>query len=297
MARPDIPSARWVGLPASWTKGRKSGQPSVIFIHTTEGGEGRTSAEDGAAYDKSRDDGTSTHLFVDPDSTTQEVEFRDEAHAARSHGNDVGIQIEVCGRAGQTTAQWHDANSTAILDRLIRACFEIRALYGKARFPLVNLTPAQLRAGEHGFAEHYDATRAWPEDGGTHSDPGPYFPWNELFAGIRELETPKGWDEMATKAEVTEAAQDGSVAAFTTAIPWTGRSGERIRALGWGNLSIAGRLDYLMELIATAEKAPGVSGAVMARIDRIETEVDSLAETLARIEAALAGLVTPPAAK
>lgn len=188
MARPDIPSAKWAGSPRSFTSGRKTGQPTVIFIHTTEGSEGRTSAEAGAAYDKSRTDGTSTHLFVDQDSIVQEVEFKDEAHAARNHGNDVGIQIEVCGKAGQTVAQWADLASVGSIGRCIQAGYEIRKLYGRARFPLVNLTPAQLKAGQHGFAEHKDATLAWPVDGGTHTDPGPNFPWAKLFSGIKALE-------------------------------------------------------------------------------------------------------------
>lgn len=188
MARPDIPSAKWVGLPRSWTSGRKTGQPSVVFIHTTDGSEGRQSAENGAAYDKTRIDGTSTHLFVDQDSIVQEVEFKDEAHTARAHGNDVGIQIEVCGLAKQTVAQWDDEASRGTIDQLIVACVEIRELYGPDRFPLVNLTPAQLKAGKPGFAEHYDATLAWPEDKGDHTDPGPNFPWDRLFDGIKEAE-------------------------------------------------------------------------------------------------------------
>lgn len=173
--------------PKSFTRGRKSGQPTVLFIHTTEGSEGRTSAEDGAAYDARRTDGTSTHFFVDQDSVVQCVLTTDEAHAARSHGNDVGIQIEVCGRAGQTPAQWGDAASSGTIEQLARLCVKLRKKY-PGRFPLVNLTPAQLRAGNHGFAEHYDATRAWPEDHGTHTDPGPAFPWAALFARIKNLE-------------------------------------------------------------------------------------------------------------
>jgi N-acetyl-anhydromuramyl-L-alanine amidase AmpD len=172
----------------SYTSGRKPGQPSVVFIHTTEGSEGTPSAENGAAYDQRRTDGTSTHFFVDQDSTIQCVLVRDEAHAARSHGNDVGIQIEVCGRAGQTAAQWADAASAGAIEQCARLIVEIRNKYGAARFPLVNLTPAQLRAGQHGFAEHLDATKAWPEDGGTHWDPGPNFPWATVFARVKKLE-------------------------------------------------------------------------------------------------------------
>lgn len=193
--------------PKSKTSGRKPGQPTVVFIHTTEGSEGPTSAEDGAAYDARRTDGTSTHFFVDQNSVIQCVLTTDEAHAARAHGNDVGIQIEVCGRAGQTAAQWADAASAATIEQLARLCVKLRAKY-PGRFPLTNLTPAQLRAGGHGFAEHLDATKAWPEDGGTHTDPGPAFPWARLFARIENLEAvdlePKGPLAMLTDAQQTQ---------------------------------------------------------------------------------------------
>lgn len=222
MANREFPQYQFV-KPRSWTAGRAPGEPSVIFIHTTEGSEGRRSAEDGASYDQRRTDGTSTHFFVDSDSVIQCVYTWDRAHAARSHGNAVGIQIEVCGRAGQTTAQWADAASLPTIENVARLCVALRKKYGKARFPLINLTPAQLRAGKHGFAEHYDATRAWPQDHGTHNDPGPNFPWKRLFTLIETMEKvanmaesendPRSWNDPTVLAinfwwsEVYRAAQ------------------------------------------------------------------------------------------
>lgn len=211
--------------PKSYTAGRKSGQPSVLFIHTTEGSEGTQSAEDGAAYDARRTDGTSTHFFVDADSVVQCVRTTDEAHAARSHGNDVGIQIEVCGTAGQSAAQWADAASAGTLEQLARLCVKLRA-QRPGRFPLVNLTPAQLAAGGRGFAEHYDATRAWPEDGGTHTDPGPNFPWARLFARITELESE---DDMPTIEQITEAAEQGFRNAMASGYVASDQAGRNVR--------------------------------------------------------------------
>lgn len=185
MARPDVPIATWVGLPKSYTPGRKSGQPSVIVIHTTEGSEGGDSAENGAAYDKRRTDGTSTHYFVDSNTIVQEVEHKDEAHAARTHGNDIGIHIEICGRAGQTDAQWNDEASADTLENVARLVVAIRK---KGSFPLTRLSPADLRAGKRGVCGHVDITKAFPEDNGTHTDPGPRFPWSWLFKRVTELE-------------------------------------------------------------------------------------------------------------
>lgn len=176
--------------PASYSRGRKAGQPSVIVIHTTEGHEEASSAEDGAANDARRTDGTSTHFFCDQNSTVQCVLTSDEAHAARAHGNDVGIQIEICGRAGQSSAQWADLASNGAIEQCAQLCVALRRRYEAARLPLVKLTSAQLRAGAHGFVGHVDVTYAWPEDHGTHTDPGPHFPWSKLFARIQQLERP-----------------------------------------------------------------------------------------------------------
>jgi len=184
----EFPQYRWV--PAkSWTNGRKSGQPSVIVIHTTEGSEGLKSAEADASYGQIRTDGTSSHFPVDQDSTVQCVRTDDEAHTAREHGNDIGIHIEVCGHAAQDLSQWSDAASAGAIEQTARLCVALRKKYGKGRFPLVRLTPAQLRAGQHGFCGHVDITHAFPEDHGDHTDPGPNFPWSKLFKRIIELET------------------------------------------------------------------------------------------------------------
>lgn len=189
MARPDIKSAKWAGPARSFTTGRiRPSLPNVIVIHTTEGGETSSSAEGEASFAKTRTDGTSAHLYIDPDSTLQCVEFKDEAHSARQRGNDIGIQIEMCGKTSQTAANWADGVSSAEIARLIQACVEIRAVYGRSRFPLVHLTSAQVAAGKSGFAGHKDITFAFPADGGDHTDPGPGFPWSALFAGISARE-------------------------------------------------------------------------------------------------------------
>lgn len=193
--------------PKSYTGGRKSGQPTVIVIHTTEGSAHGQSAEDGAAYDQRRTDGTSAHFFVDSNSVVQCVRTTDEAHTARAHGNDVGIQIEVCGKAGWSAATWSNDYGRAALEQLARLCVKLRAKY-PGRFPLRRLTPQQLRAGENGFAGHVDCTYAWPEDNGTHTDPGTNFPWSTLFARITDLEDPV--TEAEFKSWMTEWASSSA---------------------------------------------------------------------------------------
>lgn len=166
--------------PRSWTPGRPAGQPSLIVIHTTEGSEGTTSAENGAAYDASRTDGTSTHYFHDQDTTVQCVLTRDTAHTAGPTGNRRGIQHELCGRAGQSADQWNDAASAGTLDRAARQCARDVERYG---IPLVKLNPTQVANGKRGFCGHADITYAFGEV--DHTDPGPRFPWDKFLSMVR----------------------------------------------------------------------------------------------------------------
>jgi hypothetical protein len=266
-------------------------------MHTTEGSEGPTSAEDGARYNQRRTDGTSAHFFVDSNSTVQGVKTTDEAHTARRHGNDVGIQIEVCGKAGQTRAQWYDKMSAGTIEQTAQLCVALRAKYGKNHFPLINLTPAQLRAGRNGFAEHFDATKAWPEDGGTHWDPGPNFPWDKLFARIAEIES--GEDEdMPTTIKLTEGSADalgnydeGDVISFNTfanlLLIYAARVG---RSVQWGPGTTLGAIATGLDKLSTAFAAY----AVAEELDDAEVGValQELKAQAGQIQAAIAELET-----
>jgi hypothetical protein len=289
----EFPQWKWVRA-RSFTVGRKSGQPTVIFIHTTEGSEGKQSAEDGAAYDAKRTDGTSTTVFCDQDTTVHCVLTTDEAHAARSHGNDVGLHIEVCGKAGQSATQWNDTASVGTLEQVALACVAFRKKY-PGRFPLVNLTPAQLRAKKGGFAEHLDASKAWPEDGGTHWDPGPNFPWAKLFARIKQIEAPK-------ETDVQLNDKIGDVANPSRTVGDVLRDLAKLRGVLVGDpkdtanakLSTSAPLALVLalprEIAAIRAQAEGNGGnlsTVLTRLNELDTAIDAAKVELAEIKAAI----------
>lgn len=179
---PEYPDLKWV-VPKSWTNADRT-SVQLIVIHDTEGSSHAQSAEDGAAYDARRTDGTSTHYFVDNTSIVQCVRTNDRAHTARSQGNKRGIQYELCARASWTKAKWLDAAyGKPMLERAAAQCARDAKKWG---IPVRKLTPTQVAAGAKGFCGHADITKAFPEDRGSHTDPGPNFPWAEFISMVEK---------------------------------------------------------------------------------------------------------------
>jgi len=147
----------------------------MIVIHTTEGSAHGTSAEDGAAYDQRRTDGTSAHYYVDSNSVIQCVRTTDRANTARATGNARGIHYELCGRAYQI--DWSSAYAQAMLKLAARQAARDAKKHG---IPVRRLTVAQMRSGLKGFVGHIDITNAWGET--DHTDPGPKFPWSQFLS-------------------------------------------------------------------------------------------------------------------
>ena len=183
---PEYPDLAWMP-PRSWTAANRS-SVQLVVIHTTEGSAQAESAEDGAAYDQRRTDGTSTHYFHDSNSTVQCVRTADQAHAARTQGNRRGIQHELCTRAG--SADWNNAYHTAMLRRAAKQAARDARKWG---IPVRHLSVAQVADGVKGFCGHADITAAFPQDNGTHTDPGTGFPWSRFLDMVRaELNPTEG---------------------------------------------------------------------------------------------------------
>ncbi len=176
--------------PRAFGSGRDGKAVRYLVVHYTAGAERSTSAEDGAAYDQRRTDGTSCHYFVDSDSVVQCVRTTDRSNSAFGKGNRLGIHYEFCGTA-QTRAQWLDLASRATIRNAARQMARDAHRY---EIPIRRLSAAETRAawysfpaGPKGIVGHGDVTNAYPEDGGDHTDPGKDFPWDVLLADINEF--------------------------------------------------------------------------------------------------------------
>lgn len=182
MQSKEYPDLKWV-TPASFTNADRT-SVQLVVIHTTEGSAHTWSAEDGAAYDARRTDGTSTHYFHDADSTIQCVETRDQAHTAKGQGNRRGIHHELCTKVSK--AVWSDVYHRAML---LRAAKQAARDCRKWGIPAVKLSASQVAAGVKGVCGHVDISNAFGQS--DHTDPGKNFPWPQFIGMIKaELAPP-----------------------------------------------------------------------------------------------------------
>lgn len=261
---PEYPDLKWMP-PKSWTDANRT-SVQLIVIHTTEGSSHEQSAEDGAAYNQRRDDGTSAHYFVDSNSIVHCVRTADQAHTARRQGNRRGVHYELCGKAGWSAATWQGGYQQAMLRRAAAQCARDAKKWG---IPVRHLTVAQVAAGAKGFCSHWDITRAFPEDNGTHTDPGPNFPWTQFLNMVRaELDPPNEEDEMANLFELDEQADGTPTSQAGNALwaqgipnglkPGTPRdlAWEVLRDLGAAVVRLEKKVDDLTAKVATPPAKP-----------------------------------------
>ena len=160
----------------------------LICMHTMESQEKPGTAVNVAAWfsSKSRAPQASAHMCVDgsqanvkpgakyPAPIVRVVDDGDTAWAAPGANAD-GLHIEMAGVAAQSVANWADAYSLAVIENAAT----VAAIWCKKYdIPAKHLTLDEVRDGKtKGFIGHIDATKAFPEQGGTHTDPGANFPW------------------------------------------------------------------------------------------------------------------------
>jgi N-acetyl-anhydromuramyl-L-alanine amidase AmpD len=279
------PDLKWIP-PKSYTNdNRTKSDIKWVVIHDTEGSSNSESAENGAEYNQRRTDGTSAHYFVDNNSVVHCVVSADRAHTARATGNRYGIQYELCGRASWQKSTWLNDYGRAMLER---AAKQVARDCEKFDIPVRHLTVAQVRNKERGLCSHWDITRAFPEDNGTHTDPGPNFPWTEFLNMVRaELAPEPVEDDMATAEEVWKyrlknaysgiMQEAGSILSYVPSASWH----QTTHQLLADQAAMIVDLTKLVQQLAAGE---AVDDAVMASIDAKATAIKERVDKMPVVE-------------
>jgi N-acetyl-anhydromuramyl-L-alanine amidase AmpD len=109
----------------------------------------------------------SAHYVVDASEIVQCVRDSDTAYAAPG-ANDDGLQVEICGWARWTAAEWQ---ASGVLPRVAGLVRQLCAAHG---LPRVRVDVAGLLTGARGVTTHADVATAFSLS--THHDPGAGFP-------------------------------------------------------------------------------------------------------------------------
>ena len=193
---------------------RMPGRPiEVVVMHTMEIAERPDAAMICARWFQSRVSQVSAHYCVDARTVIQCVREPNIAWHARG-GNTNSIGVELAGFARQTTADWADAYSRAVLRR---AATLVADVCTRRRIPVRWLVAADLVAGRHGITGHVEVSRAFKLS--DHWDPGPGFPIEGFLARVRAAQKASAAKTPATR---------GSSA---PGLPWRARGARPRRAL------------------------------------------------------------------
>jgi len=150
----------------------------LVVIHTMEAPETDNTAENVAKFFQSlpANRKASAHLCIDNNSIVQCVRDNDVAFAAPGANRD-GIHLELAGFASQSSADWSDDYSKAVLNNAANAAAQYCLKYG---LPRKHLSNAELKDGDEGIIGHVQASEVYKKS--DHTDPGGNFPWKDFIA-------------------------------------------------------------------------------------------------------------------
>lgn len=214
----------------------------LIVLHSMEAPEKGNTAENTAAYFAGRNAPVaSAHYCIDDNSIVQCVRDRDVAYAAPG-ANHNGIQIEHAGYARQSTGEWADIYSTAML---CRSAALVGQKIKQNQIPILFRAATDLQVGGlrgRGITTHNEVTRAFRKS--DHTDPGIGFPMSVFLDLVRKSLSadPKGvamtrvqdavdaaiipnWKGPNGIPGVWVVAPDGGVFAFPSTAPFYGSMG------------------------------------------------------------------------
>ncbi len=212
----------------------RDGTKYGIAIHNTSN---TASASAEASYATRRTDGTSSHFYADGTGVIQSIDTKYRAgHAGSYEGNEHAVAVEITGTNDKSRAWWI---ANVAWDKLGQVLAQVCHTYG-IEPRRASVAEMQRNPKVRAFYSHDDMRRAW--GGTTHTDPGPNFPWDYLFAAVKAALTPE--DDMSAQAEseihqVYAGMFNGGSSMGRTVDP--DGSGARTP----GN-SLVAKLDYLM---------------------------------------------------
>ena len=157
----------------------------VVVMHTMEIAERPDAAMICARWFRSPASKVSAHYCVDSRTVIQCVREKDVAWHARG-GNAHSVGVELAGHASQTTSDWEDAYSRAVLGR---AAGVVADVCTRRRIPVRWLLAADLVRGRRGITSHAEVSLAYRKS--DHWDPGPGFPIEKFLARVRSAQRPK----------------------------------------------------------------------------------------------------------
>lgn len=170
-----------------------------LAVHTTEGIMRATALRDWTTWaGSSHASSDETGALLTPDDGF--VPY-DRAAWTLRNGNPLSENIEQCGWARWSRAEW--LARPALLDATARWLGERSQARG---IPLVRLSAADIRARRPGVLGHGDYSAATRD--GTHTDPGPNYPWDVV------LDKARAYASGINPEEFTVAQYDEIIARF-----------------------------------------------------------------------------------
>jgi N-acetyl-anhydromuramyl-L-alanine amidase AmpD len=158
-----------------WTRGVTRIAIDWVVLHCMEAAQTATTAENCAHYLATLLDDEpprSCHYFTDCDSVVQGVlEEHIAWHAPGANHN--GIGIEHAGYTRETEADWLDDFGKRMLSLSAQLSAKICTRWN---IPPVFVSAGELLLGRGGITTHAEVTKAWPDRGHGHMDPGDGFP-------------------------------------------------------------------------------------------------------------------------
>ena len=174
---------------------RMPGRPiDVVVMHTMEIAERPDAAAICARWFQSKVSQVSAHYCVDSRRVIQCVREPNIAWHARG-GNTNSIGVELAGFARQTTHDWEDAYSAAVLTH---AATLVADICRRRRIPVRWIVADDLLAGRRGITGHVEVSNAYGRS--DHWDPGPGFPTEAFVDRVRTAQQRQRARAAAAKA-------------------------------------------------------------------------------------------------